>query len=243
MKKKRKNKMQKKIIKVIVYLICLLTLFSIAPNYAKSDEYYVKDKMNLIIDNENVTKNLKYNLFVNDRGVIYISIDDVKTYLDNSVIYDETNSQVITTYGEKKVKLPLNKNVIKINDVEQDVLSGAVEQGGIYYIPITVMKKIYEVDAEYIKNEKILVLDSRVKKLVKAYISKNSSVKYKSTHFSSTVDKIKKSDTVTVIEHLENNWTKIRTKNGKIGFIKTNILQNEICIREDINTKIIDFSY
>lgn len=243
MKKKRKNKVQTKFIKVIVYLILLIILFSIAPNYAKSDEYYVKNKINLIIDNENVTQNLKYDLFINNKGVIYVSIEDIKNYFDNSVLYDEKNNQIITTYGEKNVKLPLNKNIIKINDREQDVLSGAIEQEGIYYIPITSMGKIYEVDVDYVKNEKILVLDSRIRKLVSASISKKCSVKYKATAFSSTVAKLKKADTVTVIEHLENNWTKIRTKNGKIGFIKTNLLQNEIHIRDDINTKIIDFSY
>lgn len=243
MKNKRKNKIQIKFIKVIIYLIFLIILFSVAPNYAESDDYYVQNKINLIIDNYNVTQNLKNDLFVNHKGVIYISIEDVKNYLDKSVVYDDKNKQIITTYGEKKVELPLNKNIIKINDREQDVLSGAVEQEGVQYIPITSMSKIYEMDIEYIKNEKIVLLDSRTKKLVKSDISKKCSVKYKTTAFSSTVDKLKKADKVIIIEHLENNWTKIRTKNGKIGFVKTNILQNEVRVREDINEKMIDFSH
>jgi len=41
-----------------------------------------------------------------------------------------------------------------------------------------------------------------------------------------------KKDKVIVIEHLANNWTKIRTKNGIIGYVKTNILQNEIYLRD-----------
>ena len=88
---------------------------------------------------------------------------------------------------------------------------------------------------ENIYKEKILLVDSLTKKLIKADVSKKCSVKYKTTAYSRTVDKIEKASKVIVIEHLENNWTKIRTKNGKIGYIKTNILQNEIHVREDLN--------
>ena len=81
------------------------------------------------------------------------------------------------------------------------------------------------------------MLDSLTKKLIKADVSKKCNVKYKTTVYSRTVDKIEKANKVIVIEHLENNWTKIRTKRGKIGYIKTNILQNEIYVREDLKLK------
>ena len=98
---------------------------------------------------------------------------------NRAVIYDEENKEIVTTYGEKKVELPLDKNEIKINGREQDVLSGAVKKDGIYYVPITAMGKIYEVDIQYIENiyeEKILLIDSLTKRMIKADISKNSLV-------------------------------------------------------------------
>lgn len=237
MLKKKKNKNLSKLIKVIIYLIFLIIVFCIAPNYEKSEEYCIENKLNLIIDNKNVTKNLKYDLFANNKEVIYISIGDISSYFDSSAIYDEENKQIITTYREKVVKLPIDKNYIYINNRKQDVLSGAVEKDGMYYIPITAMEKIYEVDIDYINNiyeEEILLVDSLTKKLVKADVSKNCNIKYKTTIYSKTVDKLEKADKVIVIEHLENHWTKIRTNNGKIGYIKTKILQNEIHVREDL---------
>lgn len=234
MRKKKKSKSSNNLIKVIVYLIALIIVFSLAPNYEKNDDYYIEDKINLIIDNNNVTKNLEYDLFITDKKVIYMSIQDIANYFDAAIVYNEEDAEIVTIYGEKIVELPLNKNIIEINDREVDVLSGAIEKDGIYYIPITSMKNIYEVDMEYIKDEQILVIDLLTKKLVKADVSKNSDVKYKTTAYSKAVDKVKKADKVVVIEHLENNWTKIRTKNGKIGYIKTNILQNEIYVREDL---------
>ena len=44
MKKKRKNKVPNKMIKVVVYLIALIIVFSMAPNYEKNDNYYILAK-------------------------------------------------------------------------------------------------------------------------------------------------------------------------------------------------------
>ena len=235
--KKKKSKKQWKLIKVIIYLIALIIVFTIAPNYEKNDEYYIQNKINLIIDNNNVTNNLWHDLFIDEKDVVYMSIEDISKYFDPNVSYDKNNNQIITMYGEKQVKLPINENVIKINNREQDVLSGAIEKDDIYYIPITAMERIYEIDITYIDNvyeEKILLIDSLTKKLVKADVSKTCDVKYKTTSYSRTVDSVRRAEKVIVIEHLENNWTKIRTKNGKIGYVKTRVLQNEIYIREDL---------
>lgn len=235
MRKKKKSKNQGNLIKIIIYLISLIIVFSLAPNYEKNEEYYAENKINLIIDNNNVTTSLKHELYINKKNVIYMSIDDIASCFDGTINYNEQDNEIITTYGEKVAKLPINKNVIKINNREQDVLSGATEKDNIYYIPITSMGKIYELDIEYIEDEQILLIDLLTKKLIKADVSKSCKVKYMTTTYSRTVDKLKKADKVIVIEHLENNWSKIRTKNGKIGYIKTSILQNEIHIREDLD--------
>lgn len=233
MKKKRKNKTSNKLIKVTVYLIFLLIIFNYAPNY-EVDANYKKNEINLSINNENVTKYLKYNLFVNDEKQIYISIDDISNYFDKTIRYDEANDEIITTFGEKTAKLPLDENIIKMSGWNIDVISGAIKKEDIYYIPLTAMEDIYEIDIEYIQEEKILLVDLRSKKLVKADVAKKCKLKYKPTSFSKTVAKLEKADKVICIEKLENNWTKVRTKKGKIGYIKTRLLQNEIYIRDDM---------
>ena len=67
-------------------------------------------------------------------------------------------------------------------------------------------------------------------------VSKNLNVKYKDTVFSKTVDKISKGEKVVVIEK-NNNWCKIRTTKGKIGYVKTAKLQNEIYVRHNLVTQ------
>lgn len=221
------------LIKVILFLLFIIIVFKIAPNYEKNDTYDFS-KINLIINNNNVTKKLKYDLYINDKNVIYMSKQDIANYFDKYIYLEEDTNQIITTYGEKIGVLPLNKNTIKINDSEVNVLSGAILKDDIYYLPISSMSKIYNVDVNYIKEEKILVLDSLDRQLIKADVSKNCNVKYKDTSFSKTVDKLKKGEKVICIENLENNWTKVRTLSGYVGYIKTNLLQNKVYVRENI---------
>jgi len=233
MKKKTRNKSNFNIIKIMIYLIILINIFRVAPNYEINDTY-VMGKINLIIDNNNITRELKKDLFINDKEVIYMSIEDIQSYFDKDVSYDKEKNQIITTYGDKNVEMPINENIMKINNRSVDILSGAIIKNNNYYVPITSMKKIYEIDIEYIQENNILLIDSLIKKLVKADISKGCGVKYKPTSFSKTVDKLQRVDKVICIENLDNNWSKIRTEKGIIGYVKTKILQNEIYLRDDL---------
>lgn len=239
-KKEKKGKIVINILKVFLFLIAIIIVFRLAPNYEVNDSYS-KEKINLIINNNNVTKKLKYDLYINEKNVIYISKDDVKNYFDKYIIYDKNNKHIITTYGEKVGVLPLNENIIKINDSDVNVLSGAIKKDEVYYLPISSMSKIYNINIQHINNkgEKILVLDSLNRELIKADVSKNVNVKYKNTVFSKSVDKLKKGDKVVCVEKLENNWTKVRTNLGKIGYVKTNVLQNEVYVRNNMPENVV----
>lgn len=233
MRKEKKENIFFKIIRIILFLIVLIIIFKLAPNYVKNDDY-AKDKVNVIINNKNVTKKLKYDLFINEKDVIYMSMQDLKNYFDKYIIYDETNNQIITTYGEKIGVLPLDEKIIKINGSTINVLSGAIKDNDTYYLPINSMSKVYNLDIKYIKERQILLLDSIDKELIKADISKKCNVKYKDTEFSKTVDELKKNDKIVCIGNPEGKWTKVRTENGKIGYIKTNAIHNKTYVRNNI---------
>lgn len=232
-KKDKKHIVLKIIVAAIFCLLLLLIILKLAPNYAKNDAYD-SSKINLIINNNNVTKKLKYDLFKNDKNVIYMSKKDISNYFDKYIYLEEKTNQIITTYGEKVGVLPIDKNIIKINDSEVNVLSGAIKKDSMYYLPISAMSNVYNVEIKYIKDTNILVLSSLDRELIKADVSKNTNVKYKSTILSKNVDKLKKGEKVVCIENLKNNWTKIRTEDGYLGYVKTNILHNKTYIRNNI---------
>ena len=232
-RRKDNNYILLNVIKVVLFLIAIIIVFKFAPNYETKDAY-AEEKINIIINNKNVTKKLKYDLFIDEDKVIFMSMKDVENYFDKYIFLDESNNQIITTYGEKVGVLPIGENKIVINNSEIDILSGVIKKDDVYYLPISSMSKVYNLNIQYIKDKEILLLDSLDKALLKADVSKKCSVKYMDTTFSKTVDKLEKGDKVVCVDNLENNWTKVRTEDGQIGYIKTKILHNEIYVREDI---------
>lgn len=231
-KRAQKSHMFRNIIKTIVFLFLIGIIFYLAPNYVKTDE--VKGKVNLIINNNNVTSKLKKDMYVNDKKVIYLSITDVKNYLDKYVYYDTQNKQVITTYGEKIAILATEQNVININNSTLNTLSGIEVKDNELYLPISQMSNVYNMEMTYITDKNTLVMDSLDKELIKADISQKVAVKYKDTIFSKTVDKVNKGSKVIVVEE-KNGWSKIRTNAGKIGYVKTSKIQNKYYVRQNLN--------
>ena len=59
-----------------------------------------------------------------------------------------------------------------------------------------------------------------------ATVKKNTQVRYQGGVKSPVLAELKKKDEVTIIES-EENWKKIRTKEGVIGYVKNNTLKNE----------------
>ena len=81
------------------------------------------------------------------------------------------------------------------------------------------MKSVYNVDVKYSKETGIVTIDSLDKEQKMGNSSDDTNVKYKPTIFSKTLDKIKKGESVVVIEK-KDGWNKIRTSKGIIGYIK-----------------------
>lgn len=231
-KRAQKNYIFGNIIKAIIFIFLIGIIFYLAPNYVKIDE--AKKKINLVINNNNVTVKLKNDMYINDKKVVYMSITDVKNYLDKYIYYDTQNKQVITTYGEKIGILSTDKNIININNSTLNILSGIEVKNDEIYLPITQMATVYNMEMTYITDKNTLVMDSLEKELIKADVSSKVSVKYKNTVFSKTVDRVNKGSKVIVVEE-KDGWSKIRTNAGKIGYVKTSKLQNKYYVRQNLN--------
>ncbi len=214
---------------IIIAIIVLFIIAMIANNYIILDS---NSTTNLIINNNNVTSNLK-NEIIQEDGVIYLSEDDIANFFDKYIYLEEENNKVITTYNKKIAEVSLDENVININGADKTTSAHAIEVDGIIYIPISEMTEVYDIEIESIEETDIITMDSLDKEQKKAIVTSNLAVKSSTNFIARTVDRIEKGDTVIVISS-EGKYSKIRTEDGKIGYIKTSKLANEYVVREDM---------
>lgn len=239
MTKEQIEKKKKRIIKILVSILVIIIIGIIAYNI---NNYIILDKnknINLVINNKNVTSNLKKDILIEGDN-IYLSKQDLGNFFDKYIYEDTENNNIVTTYNNKIASMSLSKNKININGSNKNTSAHAESRDGTIYIPITELEDVYGIEIKYLENSKVLTVDSTSKEQKKAIITKNVAVKSSTKFIAKTVDRVKKGSYVIVISE-DKGYTKIRTENGKIGYVKSNKVANTVVVREEMKeTKQID---
>ena len=227
------NKKKKTITRILMAILIIIVLAVIA---FIANDYIILDKnktTNLIINNKNVTSNLKNEIMIKD-DIIYLSKQDIANFFDKYIYEEKKTNQIITTYDKKIAEIGFEKNTININGSNKKIYAHAEKENETIYLPISEMKEVYDIEIEYLPDTKVVTMDSKDREQKKAIVNSNVAVKSSANFIAKTVDRVKKGENVIVVSS-ENGNAKIRTQNGKLGYIKANKLTNEITVREDMH--------
>lgn len=234
--KKEKSKWGMKLAIVAIFMVVIAIIINLAPNYIKKK---VTGKVTVIINNNDVTDSMKLDVYVDENDIVYMATKDIANFFDEDIFYDNQYKQVITSSSTKLAVLPLDKKEMYLNSSKIKIYGALTKKENELYLPFSELKNVYNIDVNYVKDTNILTIDSLDKEQKKANASKDIFVKYQPTVFSKTVDKVKKGNSVIVIEQLENGWNKVRTSLGQIGYTKD--ITNLYTVREDMEqTKQIE---
>ena len=233
--KTKKRKIIRGILKVLLVLVLLgivIAILKIAPNYKNTD---ITGKTNVVINNNNITAHLKNDAYIENEN-IYMSKPDLENFFDPDIYYEENYNQIITTYETNIANLYIGENKMKLNDQEVEINGEVTLKDEIYYIPISDLTSVYNIDISYIKESDTVVIESIDREKITAKATKNTNVKSMKKVLCRTVDKIKENDEFVIIEK-NDGWVEVRTTNGKIGYIKENIIKEETKVREAVEQK------
>lgn len=226
-----KNKKPAKIVAIVIaVIIAIIAIVNIAGSIKEKQDLKTT---NLIINNNNVTSRLKQTVIEED-GIIYLSIDDVENFFDKYIYQDEETNKIITTYEKKIASVELDSTTIEINGSKKKMNASPKEENGVIYLPVSEMDDVYNVEVNYISSTNRVTMDSLDREQIKAYTTKNVNVKNKTGSFSSTVEKVKKGNWVFYIQDVDDNWAKVRTEDGKLGYVKKSKLTNFVTVRENM---------
>ena len=232
MSKEEVEKKKKTVIRIFIAIIAII-IICIAGYIANDYIILGKNKTtNLVINNTNVTGNLKQDVFI-DGDNIYLSKQDLSNFFDKYIYEDEENNKIITTYEDKIATIGFDENEIEINGSTVATYAHAIEKDESIFIPITELKDVYGIEIEYIADTDIVTVDSVAREQKKAIANGNLAVKSSTNFIAKTVDRVKKGDYVIVISDDGKN-AKIRTANGKIGYVKSKKLANTVVTRQEI---------
>ena len=226
------TKKKKNIIRIFIVIIVMIIL-AIAAYIA--NDYIILGKnetTNLVINNTNVTENLKADIFIDGEN-IYLTKQDLSNFFDKYIYEDEENNQIITTYEDKIATIGFDENQIEVNGSEVKTNAHAIEKDENIYIPITELKDVYGIEIEYIESSDTITVDSLSREQKKAIVNGNTAVKSSTNFIAKTIDRVKNGGYVIVISD-DGKYAKIRTENGKIGYVKSKKIANTVVTRQTL---------
>lgn len=231
--KMKEIKINKNVIRILIVLAILLVVIVtlvVAQNFSKEK---ANSSISLVINNRNVTERLKHEIKI-EEGIIYVSMDDMKNFFDKYIYLEKETNEVITTYNDRIASIGFDANKITINGSIKKTNASAMRDGEEVYLPISEMLEVYNVELKNIEATKTITLDSLDREQRKATLKSNVSIKSQGKFFSRIIDKAEKGSEVIVIDETEGKtWVKVRTEDGKIGYAKTNKLENITTVREE----------
>ena len=226
------NKNKDVIKKVIILLLVLVVIGFIVVKA----EVFIKEKtdgkINLIINNNNVTSRLKNEVKIDD-GIIYVSMDDIKNFFDKYIYIEDETNEIVTTYDDKIASIGFESNKLTLNGSTKKISAHALKDNDIVYMPISEMQEVYNIELKNIEDTKVITIDSLDREQINAGTKSKISLRSKGRFFSTIVDKVQKGETVILVDNgQDSGWAKIRTQKGKVGYVKANKLTDITTIRE-----------
>ncbi|MCQ2507288.1 MAG: glycosyl hydrolase family 18 protein [Dorea sp.] len=224
----------------IFLVLCLCVGIFAWKRYSPSNEMYDLDgyygitsegQMAIIVD----------NYIVNPEGLI----EDGKAYVRYEIVRDYISNRFYWDSEEKSLLYALPNDMISVQpDSKEYAVSKQTESGeyvilklkdDVAYIALDFIKQHMDIEYEVYENpNRVSIITDWGEKMVSTF-KKDTEVRALGGVKSQILSKVSKGDKVVVLED-EDDWKKVRTADGYIGYAKTSTLE-----KESIETTSRDF--
>ncbi len=223
--KHRTDNLLKKIALVAILLLIVLNILRYAAYFERDTE----GKIQISIQNE-TNIDLEHDIYIDENNVVFLSEDDMKKYFDNDLYYenDENNKRKYVSVFENKIlEIVENENHMYVNDERYKIKAAVINRDGIYYFPISELKDVYNINVTSSWDMKRINIEKLSEKKIVATVDNETKLKYKMTDISKNLIDLKEGTKVEIVEKMNRTWTKIKTPDCYVGYVRTSKLKDE----------------
>ena len=172
------------------------------------------DKFNFITEDKDIDK----EDFSIEDGMIYLSLDYIKKYLDENISYDKETGEVKIENKHASKILKLNEYKAKFNSGTIDLRAPVIEKNGKIMLPIEAFIYDYNVSLRYNKDIRLFLLDYRDKEYDLTKTTKESLLREDSSRRSPIIKKLPEGEKLYVYGE-KGKYYKVRMPEGYAGFV------------------------
>ena len=171
-------------------------------------------------------KDIDKDDFCIEDGMIYLSLDYIKEYLDKGIEYDESTGEVKINNNHANKILKLNEYEAKFNSGTIDLRAPVIEKNGKIMLPIEAFIYDYDVRLRYNKDIRLLLLDYRDKEYDLTKTTSETLLRESASKRSPIIKKLPKEEELYVYEE-KGKFYKVRMPEGYAGYVlKKDLDQN-----------------
>lgn len=180
------------------------------------------DKFNFLTEDKDIDK----DDFCIEDGMIYLSLDYIKEYLDKGIEYDESTGEVKINNNHANKILKLNEYEAKFNSGTIDLRAPVIEKNGKIMLPIEAFIYDYDVRLRYNKDIRLLLLDYRDKEYDLTKTTSETLLRESASKRSPIIKKLPKGEELYAYEG-KGKFYKVRMPEGYAGYVlKKDLDQN-----------------
>lgn len=231
MKRIRKRKLTIRIVAFVILIASviggafLIKKFGPSKEKANLDKYYGIEKENqlaIIIDNE----------VIGAQGILidgdpYVEYTIVRDYLNERFYLDVYENILLYTLPQGTIRVNVGSKEYTLQKEEKSLDYVVLKmEGSTAYVALDFVQQYTNINFEMYENPNRVVIVSGTGSTTVADVKKNAQVRTEGNVKAPILKTVSKKETVTIIEE-KNNWKKIRTEDGVVGYIKSNCLKKE----------------
>ena len=172
------------------------------------------DKFNFLTEDKDIDK----DDFCIEDGMIYLSLDYIKEYLDKGIEYDESTGEVKINNNHANKILKLNEYEAKFNSGTIDLRAPVIEKNEKIMLPIEAFIYDYDVSLRYNKDIRLLLLDYRDKEYDLTKTTSETLLRESASKRSPIIKKLPKGEELYVYEE-KGKFYKVRMPEGYAGYV------------------------
>lgn len=219
------------VIVLVILVVVILLLTAVVKKYTPSKEasdyteYYgltTEEAMVVVVDDKKAELN---GLYIEDRA--YIDYETVHDYMNQRFFWDGTEQVLRYALPEELISVSPDSSEYTLGKGKEDAgYTICTVRDGVMYLAVDFVKQYSDIRYKVYEEPDRIVVSTQWGELSYTKVKKNTEVREKGGIKSPILTSVSKGSLVTIIEE-EENWSKVCTEDGFIGYLKKDTLGGE----------------